>query len=238
MFTPKNPINRKLIFPDFFGLLPKNDGSNLVTDGQTDRLGFPHPPHWSSKAFEAFFRNFVIFAEDCQMILEIIATIISVALAAYFYLKNKRKNLPPANPDSILKTLSMFTSTQLPYHLVKWSKDVGPVYAANLPEFNPIIMISDVDIAKLLLEGDREKGIRQGEKLPRIKRMIPNNVPWLINRYTYGDNWDLSRYDMIFQRVSPLHYLLMLLRNTTLLIYSAESYVNIINGEKQLSNIY
>ena len=150
------------------------------------------------------------------MILEIIATIISVALAAYFYLKNKRKNLPPANPDSILKTLSMFTSTQLPYHLVKWSKDVGPVFVANLPEFNPIIMISDVDIAKLLLEGDKDKNIRQGEKLPRIKRMIPNNVPWLINRYTYGDNWDLSRYDMIFQRVSPLHYLLMCLGKPSL----------------------
>ena len=29
--------------------------SNLVTDGQTDRLGFPHPPHWSSKAFEKHF---------------------------------------------------------------------------------------------------------------------------------------------------------------------------------------
>ena len=25
------------------------------TDRQTDRLGFPHPPHWSSKAFEKHF---------------------------------------------------------------------------------------------------------------------------------------------------------------------------------------
>ena len=30
MFTPKNPINRKLIFPDIFGLVPKNDGTCSV----------------------------------------------------------------------------------------------------------------------------------------------------------------------------------------------------------------
>ena len=29
LFTPKNPINRKLIFPDFFGLVPKNDGTRI-----------------------------------------------------------------------------------------------------------------------------------------------------------------------------------------------------------------
>ena len=127
------------------------------------------------------------------MILELIGSIIALALAAFFYFKNKRKNLPPVNPNSMLETLLIFTGPQLPYYLQKWSKEVGPVFVANLPELNPIIMIADIDVAKLLLEGDREKGIRQGEKLDILKRMIPNNVPFLLTRFTYGNGLDMCR---------------------------------------------
>ena len=127
------------------------------------------------------------------MYLEIIATISVLLVTSFFYFRNKRKNLPPYNSESILKTLSIITGSQLPEHLLRWYKDLGPVFVTNLPE--PVVMIADVTIARLLLEGDKDKNIRQGEKLKLIKRMIPNRIPRLFNRYTYKDNWDMCRLD-------------------------------------------
>ena len=162
------------------------------------------------------------------MISEVLIAIAVLFISIYSYLRNKRKNYPPYNPESISETIAIFTGTQLPQHFQRWTKELGPVFIANIPELSPIVIITDVTIAKLLLEGDKSNKIRQGEKLSFIKRMVPNNIPTLFSRNTYGEKWEVYR-----KFIAPAFSYSNLYKFLPVLYKSLESYLDLLRQKEK-----
>ena len=162
------------------------------------------------------------------MISEVLIATFVLFISVYFYLRNKRKNYPPSNPESIGETLAIFTGTQLPQHFQRWTKEIGPVFIANIPELAPVVIITDVAIAKLLLEGDKSQKIRQGEKLNLVKRMIPNDIPTLFSRYTYGEKWEVYR-----KFIAPAFSYANLYKFLPVLYKSLDSYIDILRQKEK-----
>ena len=165
------------------------------------------------------------------MLSEIIISISVLFISVYFYIRNKRKHFPPYNKESITETLAIFTGTQLPAHFLRWTKELGPIFAINIPEFSPIVIITDVAIAKLILEGgktDKSQKIRQGEKLSLIKRMVPNNIPTLFTRHTYGEKWEVYR-----KFIAPAFSYTNLYKFLPVLYKSLDSYLDLLKQKER-----
>ena len=64
----------------------------------------------------------------------------------------------------------------------------------NIPHpSNYICIVSDLKVARLLLEGDSKRNIRQAEKSELYKRGDAKAFSSIFTKYTYGENWDIHR---------------------------------------------
>jgi cytochrome P450 len=54
-------------------------------------------------------------------------------------------------------------------------------------------VVSDIKVARLLLEGDVKRNIRQAEKVGIYKRFDIKSFSGLFTKYTYGEGWDIHR---------------------------------------------
>ena len=64
---------------------------------------------------------------------------------------------------------------------------------ANLPDSKTHCIVSDVNIARLLLEGDAKRGIRQSEKSSLYKKMNPKDFSGIFTKNTFHDGWEPIR---------------------------------------------
>ena len=64
----------------------------------------------------------------------------------------------------------------------------------NLPDpFKYTCIVSDFKVARLLLEGDSTRNIRQAEKAVVYKEMNARPFSGLFTKKTYGEGWDVYR---------------------------------------------
>ena len=92
---------------------------------------------------------------------------LSVVFATIFYAckKTKRMPLPPMAKQGMLKTIKDMKSSYPPQHVLRYSRELqAQVFRLPLPELQPFLIVASPTLARILVEGDKSKGIPESDK--------------------------------------------------------------------------
>jgi cytochrome P450 len=139
----------------------------------------------------AVFFNQLNYASSVGLL---IVTTVIIILYRFFYFLRK---LPPLSPDSPFFTVKQLTGNRKQDYLLKTAKRIGPIFRWNIPTNKFSIVVSDVKLARLVLEGDEKTGLRGGEK-PEVYKVLdgPRKDPSMFAMKTYGTRHEIYRKSM------------------------------------------
>ena len=107
---------------------------------------------------------------------------------------SKRTKLPPYCP---LFSTSKFVDGTVIRLLYEMSQNTGLVYRIRTPFYirHPLVVVTDGNLARKILEGDKSSGFLPGERTSRYKRLnkLLLGCNTVITKNTIGEGWEWAR---------------------------------------------
>ena len=131
-----------------------------------------------------------------EYLLPSIALSLTVALTAVLlFLKKKRTNLPPLTKHGLFEVVSVLESGRVLDMIRTSCQELGPVFRIRIPQTRPMIMVNDIALVRLILDGDSTRGIPGADKDEIYHRFEAGmlGVPNLLTKKTYGEGWEWAR---------------------------------------------
>ena len=127
------------------------------------------------------------------------AAIISciIVLATIFFSNKKaKKPLPPMNKDSMFKFIQEMQTPYAPQYVNRCCRKLNAsVFRLPAPELNPFIIVASPTLARIILEGDKSKGIVACEKSRHYAafQKLMDSAPGFTSVKTNSERWRQGR---------------------------------------------
>ena len=95
----------------------------------------------------------------------VVISCIVVLSTVFFSNKKTKKPLPPLIKDGMVKLIENLQTPHSPQYLNRCSRELNAtVFRLPIPQWNPFIVVASPTLARIILEGDKSKGIVESEK--------------------------------------------------------------------------
>jgi hypothetical protein len=119
------------------------------------------------------------------------------------------KGLPPLAQLTVFEVVKNFLDGSFIHNFRQQTKILGPIFSIIFPfERSPIIIIADINLAKMILTGDKSQNFFEAEKdmdLYSFMNKLTNNRPSLLTKSTYHSDWQNVRKGLTIYLYIPRH---------------------------------
>ena len=123
-----------------------------------------------------------------------------LALLAYLtfvilFCRNRKVNLPPLTKHGLFEIVSSHESGRIIDLVRRSSQELGSVFRVRMPQLRPFIMVTDGALARLILDGDKTRGIPGADKDSIYHRLnaATFDVSNFFTKKTVGEGWERAR---------------------------------------------
>ena len=112
-----------------------------------------------------------------------------------FMSDRKYEKYPPVTSYSFKQFVDSFISGQIHRLHLEMNDESGPVYRLPVIAWNPIFIVLDPALAKVIMEGDSFHGIPESDKSSRYKALskLTCGVQSMLTKRTDDESWQTSR---------------------------------------------
>ena len=126
----------------------------------------------------------------------VVITCIAVLATVFFFNKKPKKPLPPMIKDGMFNFFQEMQTPYMPQYINCCSRKLNAsVFRLPMPELNPFIVVASPTLARIIVEGDKSKGIVESEKSHHYStfRKLTDSAPGFIFEKTNSERWRQGR---------------------------------------------
>ena len=126
----------------------------------------------------------------------VIISCVAILAAIFFFNKKAKKPLPPMIKDGLFKAIQVMQTPYAPQYVNRCCRELNStVFRMPVPQLKPLILVASPALARIIIEGDKSKGIPECDKSHQyaIFQRLTDLVPSLFSSKTDTERWRQGR---------------------------------------------